>query len=707
MFSKSRRRLIVYTLLALLIGCARENIADKTAIEVDLKGSNSCVTNIGGQLSKYVDGKMNREEVENFWNCINSAVTQFQSISSGDMGIDRYSPDAFRRFFKKFFIQEKPISDELLDAFMDLKQVILSGSNKVVTRGELDHLREIIMELKGVSLMLNSHMPVLLGRKKQATDAEVRAATAAARGGLGIIGAQLFQQGHKYSFVQFKNLLLALNICLNDGGNPSETFQSLLKKFKVLPAAKQLLMAGDPEFIEGKEWIHFSEVLGRIISFYVESNYSFEKNMNAGLNSSLFLDAMEVLSEQLNNSILLHQDFQIPLDEFQRLFAVMHETGVVSENFTPEALQGALNWFLRRMLGDGVHEPSAISLVHVSKLRLRLADWAMIRKPSTSILRENVTVDKFERLLADSPAMEWDELSRLVFRSVPQKEWSLESRRQIAFPFTVLNWIKDSYVGTDVDRLTLDQMNEAVAEVLPIIHSFGWLADVDNSVGGRRYYEANLFTSASNGDDYLDLTEAVRYLAFITSAYVSADHWLKTADQVCPEGRPPECVRAVGFDTSNDILSSMPVVQKLVKKWGRVRFNKYLMAAETAILGAPASDTYGVGTLLQVWQLMEYDETFMQRFDRNRNQSIDLAEATRSYSVYGTQLGARLRSKFPDLTDDDVWVFFTFLMRFGEDPFNMWGGQEAMLNWKSRRKSWVLNAQRDTLMGILAGLSKK
>jgi hypothetical protein len=58
------------------------------------------------------------------------------------------------------------------------------------------------------------------------------------------------------------------------------------------------------------------------------------------------------------------------------------------------------------------------------------------------------------------------------------------------------------------------------------------------------------------------------------------------------------------------------------------------------------------------------------------------------------------------MPQDEVQPFYTFMMKFGDTPFTMWGGPIAFNYWKWHKNEWAFEADRTTLMSILNQLSK-
>jgi hypothetical protein len=163
-------------------------------------------------------------------------------------------------------------------------------------------------------------------------------------------------------------------------------------------------------------------------------------------------------------------------------------------------------------------------------------------------------------------------------------------------------------------------------------------------------------------------------------------------------------VRRLALDPANAILTSMPRLQAELPNWGADRFLAYMQSAEVTILGRPAEGTYDVGDLLEVWQIFEYVEVFMQRFDRDDSGTIVTPEALAAYPVYGATINQLFAGGFAP--DSLVLGLFTFLLKYGNTPDQIFGGLVLFVNWQFHKDTWQIDAERDRLMEILAQLSK-
>jgi hypothetical protein len=342
---------------------------------------------------------------------------------------------------------------------------------------------------------------------------------------------------------------------------------------------------------------------------------------------------------------------------------------------------------------------------HLQALRTVLSDWQMLRKAVTGAGPYSGAVgERFKNMINASAPHEWDARGRMAFPLSPAKTWTEDGLLHMVWPFVVMSWLKDAYVPDGRPEVGDEIMEAAGLEILTTMRKFGWLTETKDTIGKKLLRESDLFTLASNGNGTIDLFEATRYLAFIASSYRAAVIWLGEAETVCG-GRASECARRVGGDLSRDILSSMPRLQNwLRQKDSDPRFVAYMKSGEETILEKVTEGEFKTADVLQVWMLFQYVETFLQRYDGDFTDTVSLPEATPAFQVYGPILGKMLSGV--GLPPEELFGFFTFMMKYGDTPFTMFGGQVLYNHWKWHRNDWAFQSERTHLMGILNQLSK-
>ncbi len=691
-----KRLFAFWFLVGILLGCAGENKPPAPAIQVHLKGDVGCLDRLGPKIKDYFSARLSDDETKSIFNCLSHAVFEFQRLTTGTLENGAYTPESVFRFLKTHFFKELQLSPELSSDLMALKKILLSGAIDRIEKEKLTELRVLLDQLKGIALDLRPHIPILLGARV-GTDQEREIAVQKLGRNLVLIGAWLQRQGEPLPFHQIQRALANLKTLFD--GSSGGLISDLERKISLLPYLKLIALAGQSDRIESDKWMAFFEAVGHGLGAFLHFRVFFQEDLNSALVRRAVPQSVLSLVRLFNLSNSHHPN-GVPIELWDRLFMELESVELVGEG-KAAAFQSTLRWMLSRGFSEDRNEVRSLTPEHVERMQDVALTWLALLNPGEGPMGKDEGA--FARVLSASAPMAWDAQGRLEHRRPGPADWSISARRRMVWPFVILNWLRRAYVG-DRDHLTPSDMDVAVAEVLPILQSFGWLKDTKLTIGRRLLREADLFTSASNGDLLLDLNEAVRYLVFVASGFRSAEIWMTEAARHCGPEPQVNCVRRIATRADSDILSSMPHLRSVVLSRPEF-FITYMKQGEEIVFGkvAPQLSTLDI---LQVWQIFQYVEMFLRLYDVSENELISLDEALAAYPIYGPTLNSLFSPPGHPLPEQDLLAFFTFMMKYGDTP-EMFGGQVLFNHWKWRPNEWSLSADRSILMGILNQLSKR
>lgn len=691
MFTDHYKQIISILSLSVLCACAKENINQNKPVQVSLKESGDCLTTISDKMIRFKKGELSDSQVASFWSCMQTAVSDYQRLTAGDQPDGSYTPFAIRRFLQRYFFKTQAIDDQLLLNLMEMKRVLLGGSSQSVGREEIMKLLDLFELLKNISLDLNPHMRLIFAPAENEPVTDIRRAGLAVEVALQKIGKWLGQRNEEYTFSQMQALARSLG---------DDSFVA------TLASAKQILLSGPADRVLGREWGPLCEALGKGGHGLVVLLSAFQSDLNSVLSGESVPYAGRLLVEVLKNANQRHLERRIPLSEWHGLFLAVEQAGWIGQPFTADNMSQALQWFIDRTLAQGKSAPAeALSAEHLGTMERVFSDWSMLLKAAHGEGNwDGVVGNRFQQMLGAGLPQEWDSKGRMAFSENPPLAWSSEAKIRMVWPFIIMSWLKDAFVSQEVTELTEEQMGEAGLEILRVMRLFGWLTTTNDSIGKQLLREGDLFTLASNGNGRIDLFEASRYLAFIASSFRSAEIWLNLAQEHCGN-REAACVRRLGADLSQDVLSSMPLLKIwLGKKDSEKKFTNYVKSAEEVILGKVVKGEFATADLLQVWMIFQYVETFLRRYDLDHSGTVNLRESESAFVVFGPILGKMLASV--GLPPQEVFGFFTFMMKYGDTPFTLFGGQILYNHWTWHPQEWAFESERNHLMGILNQLSK-
>lgn len=676
----------------LLLGCAGEQEDSNGPLRPRLKPMGDCLTSFSTRVHQFVEGELSDRQVEEFWGCTKNAVREYRRLTAGEQQPDSYSPEAMGRFFREYL--DVDLGEGLLASMMEVKRVFLSGDSSRLTWEEIDRLLEFLDELKSFSLEIRPHVKVIFGDRQEVSPQEVRAAALAMDRGMNRIGRWLEQRQQPYSFEDLRQLLHRIRTDLKGGSAQSVLIEKLERAIPAIKPAKRIFISGDQEQIAGHEWLEVMHMFSQSFAIYLNARYAAEREINSALSGPFLPEAAVHVSGLLRYALDQRSSREIALTEFHALFEQVEKVGFLPSSMSAQALKKALDWLVMRPLGFG--KPSfSLNLKHLAMLDSQMQSWKrLFDNPFDGA--------GFDEVVAASAPILWDDQGRMFFGQALSAFWTIDQRRKLVWNYILMDWLRRAYVGKK-SFMVEDEAFLATSELMPIFHSFGLFLKTDATIGKRMVREVDVFTQASNGNLQITVPEAVRYLALVVSAYRSAEIWLELADRHCPN-RAAECVRRVAILSGSEVLASMPRLRAKLEGRPPEEFVAYMNKAEETILKEVLRTPFGLSELTQVWMIFQYVETFLGRFDGDGNQLVFLNESLDAYKVYGPTLTKLL--SFASLPDDEILAFFTFMMKYGDTPFTMFGGQVLFTNWKWQRNDWQFQADRNILMAILNQLSK-
>lgn len=702
MFSKGVNKICLALALSVAVAsCSEERRPPDTEFEVKLE-KGECVARIDDQFKDYAEGRMSKAGVEAFWNCMADTMVDFQRLTSGEGdGGDKYSANGLRLFLHTF-TGGRILSTPLMNSIMEIKRVLLSGTIQHLTDAELQDLQNLLVELKGITVDLQPYAKLIFAENlPNATEAEVAQAGQALAMAAKRLGAWLDRHKQAYRVEHLEKLFSSLADWMEADSDSRETVAKIGRLAPAIGVAKRILISGSAKEFEGENWVTLTQMLGQAGRLLVDFRHAFKNDLNSGMVTGLMPHALTVATAILENAIR-KRGGPLPFSDFEDLFKKIEDSQALGKEFTLKSLKPAFEWLVIRGFGDGA-VTDKLTMDHLARLRRHQTVWDQTLKRVNGMpVPDFPEWQEFEGVLNRSVPLNWDSEGRMqIVRNGPST-WTQPNMRRMVWPFAILHWLKEAYVGAGT-TLTEAQMMDAVKEVLPMLQNFGWLGHSKLSIGKRLVREADLFIFPSNGDSLLDLPEAAHYLAMVASNFRMAEVWLEDAQSVCL-GKESSCVRKAALSPDSRAFEPMPELRATIMAQPADNFVKYMRLAEETILGKVVSGEYGTGDLLQVLQLLQYVDIFLTFYDVDQTQKINLNESLVAYQKYGPTL-ARLVGG-GRLPPDEILAFYTFMMKYGETPATMLGGDLYFVNWKLKRNDWAFEAERPVLLGILNALSK-
>lgn len=712
---------------------------------IDFKGKD-CMNDLAPKITRFMDGDLPESEWNGVWDCTNESLDTFVRFIDGSTP-EGYTSHDVKMLLSNFLITNREVSDDLVSGLLSLKASIAGGDPGVVTRKQIDFLKELLQQVKRESGVL---LPLLKARKSDPTPANlIRLGDAIAA--LGSKIADTVDRGGNRDFPREEadklvNELERMNVAII----PREWIP-------VAFAAKQFLFAGSSASIEGPIWgelIRTGSKAGGLalavqtlsmsaVTSRSQDNLDFRNDIAARVYSILSdglsrhggevsLDVLDGLIDSLPDSLLsikTRDGEGHVVDRGVAKAALRPFLGNMLQNpsstgMTQDSIDLIYSLFLKWSNGDKHLQRiyTQFSLDRVGETAERFATAAAFYQGQ---LDEGgrIEVHRLARLALDYKPLFFGDDDQITF--IPMNEHSLHNLRTIHWMNLVAEHLLYSY-GSHGNRTIADlpDLERLVADFLDIGFEFRIL---DKNIPGqakKRFVEADMFTFVSNGNDRLDVKEITYYLAYLVSTFNMGQRVRDSIDQDCRITNGPEagsdpiqwpkqdasCFIRVYFQRAMMFWGNLPNFRTYYSGSSqdeRNRINENIVAAGRLIQGRSwigSFDTQGMGAVIH------YIESLFTRFDKNSDQKLDLDETLTSYPMFKPVFQKIMKErglptdcgKFCDFLAKSI---FTYTVKHGKEPstkfpevlkFVGWFGEGAL-----NERWWNVDASRARLYMII------
>ncbi|WP_413612291.1 hypothetical protein [Bdellovibrio sp. HCB-110] len=267
MFSKTylKRGLSVLALsFFVLTGCDSKVGEEPPPPDSQEFSGTQCLSEATPVVKAFVQGDAKKEDLEDAWDCIGSAVEKFKRYVRG-RSADRYTPQELATFLEKNFLdpEKNPkISSGLQTEFMKLKLVFVGGSPEYITRAEIDKLIVLIKSFREMTVNLNPYMKVLSlnwavsdTNKLQLDVRYFEDANKEIQNAARLLASLIEKNGQGYKLSDFVLLMEEMSDFFGESWDFPKT---ITKYMPVIQKVKKALAGGNEDIITPNEWRRFS-----------------------------------------------------------------------------------------------------------------------------------------------------------------------------------------------------------------------------------------------------------------------------------------------------------------------------------------------------------------------------------------------------------------------------------------------------------------
>lgn len=731
MFSKIRtsRYCILGLLIALplLCSCAEESQPADEPVIIELSGgSTQCLSDISDTFVRYVHGDLPESELREFWRCTREAVQMFLDLTRGRQNTESYSKNEVKTFLEDYFLGDLVLSPELVTEFMYVKRLFVAGSLENVSRTELVQTKAILTRFEELTVRLRPYMRLIFlgldspGRIQPSVQEVEQAEQVLLEVGSGL-GTLLEGSRQEYTLENLKALAQEIGKVLQSQ-SPSEPLPSWLEYLPLLTEIKNLLVV-ETEDSPSDNWTQFFTVGADLIGAFIRYRFFIEPNdwkQGPGFEQMhLLVLRMETLIRQ---ALEMRPSKAYSPREFVSLAESLSRLKVLPEEVTPDVIESVFEVLVQRFLKDGASDRLEFNLNHLSQLRSEYWRWhsaqVYLQERDADIQGElnlNPAIEEMRRVLEGPWALRRDEQGRLVFDFSQHSDlasMSILNLQRAAIRLLIRGYAEDPQRRETLAGLSKEELQLAAEELYLLGEAFGLFSNNDTSIASRIFLEGNLFMPRANGDQILSFEEGVEYFSFVLSGLSVSGLIFDELKAVCPSRENDggtkisiDCFRTKVSEQRHRYLENMPHLIRYLDSGTSDLWTSLELNLERALRGPDLSQPISRSEILEMWVLLQYVETFFGRFDANGSTTVNVEEALASFPVFEPILTELLGGFFAG--EGEILAFFTFMMRYGETPFNAkWGGELKFLHWKWHRHQWSFEANRLRILSILAELNE-
>lgn len=671
------KKLIVASFL-ILVGCSKGSVP---ANELNLTfGSTDCVKGMSQRFGDFFAGKPNAADIHSNWMCVSQVVSDFVRLNKSDV----FQKDDLKIFLADHFFKSG-LSDQAVLSTMKVKQLLVGGAGESISKDEISILLNKVSELDSITATLAPHMRVLFGDGDVAvSDAQWDQSFAVFSEQLPRLSALLSAANKNFFFSDAQTFIQAWADQLKLASD--SPFRKIADAMPLLAKAKTLLVAGADDRVRPPEWNSLFQQIDLGFSTYRTAKRLIDlhpDDVSLALREPRLQGVVQNLITILKVSTLAQKNKQLKLNDINDFLTQLESKGYLPASITAAKAEIALQFLIDKIFAAPGATADALDVARLAEMQKFVDRWNTIKTAYES--GQVASVPEFAQVIqvANWP-LGLDSSGRI---QIPPSVASLQP--EYVPLFTVLEWLGSKWGTWPLSR---DTFHAIVADALNVLHAFNWLSSTDDTISVRLLREANLFMPSANGNMQLERAEAFQYALFALSSYRSSHQLSKLAKDKCQD-TDFACYQSILLANRQTVLSNIPALNAWLGNDPR-RFQDF-----TASLNVISGTTY-----LMEFMVINYIETFMQRFDQNGDGLINLNEAMAAYPIYGPVLTEML-AKY-NIDASEIQALYTFMFNYGATPFSMFGGSVRYLYWKWNLSSWSFSADRKTLASILAELAK-
>lgn len=727
----SRSLVVVLGALTLTFGvsCTDYLKGEKSKPEViELNNSKlQCLEKLPQQIKDFSEGIAKDSDLGSGIGCMQEALTYFKERTVGSVK-DGYTSQDMRSFFGKYFLKQNNVSPELANDLMRLKQALLGGSDRYISKGEIERLVDLLTEFKRELILVSPHVKNLTLRQSQFDEAQFNEAIKVFRTSLHRLFLKTELVRSEYSFNEAKSLFSGIADFVT-GDQPFALYVQASDLLPLVENIKVILLGVDAQLLTANDWSRAVDVFVDLYHLLLKSGYTLRGVQTADARSTKhYTDLAQTLIQLLENSPRMQREGYILLKDIDTLVADVNSRGWLPIKVSNKSLQETYRVILARMLDSERRGDSralfGLQLKHLKALKSELNSFALIQDfvnqvtakmpvipykslvglaglykaegKAQKISSDDVMEQKmlkagwehFVRLLAQPHPMHFDSSGRVTIRysqNLVEYNWASLTRFNVMVSLSRL--LVMGYADSGGPFETMSLLKDDSRKINGLAQ---WYADFDSlgvelkafdprskNSGSRSFLEASLFTPAGDGDERLNVVESFEFVSILLSGGLGTSSLIQQSlDQSgcqLPEQRDvfdfakynEECAKRVLRREFHKYFSNLPNMAGWVRMLNQNDWDEfYGNLLAVARVSNPKEGMVEVADIRTAVMILHYTESLMTIYDADRSQALNSSEI-RTASV---RFMGFLRNMSPGTGDENLAAAFAYLVLKGEKP---------------------------------------
>lgn len=718
-------------------------------------GGTDCIEHSLPKIERYFKGDATAQETHESWSCLSLALEVFsENVKGQNKGY--YTPEELRTFLQTYFLGNIKLTDRFLEEAFRLKQIILGGDRRQLTKAEIVRAQDAIQLLRGETVRLLPHLKIVLRTaapgSPEASSENIQAAKASLNEMTGVLGQIFDYTDNVYTQEHAKALLQELQALFAQSGSswtgPAVAIQHLDTFF----VFKSFLLEGTDTVIFHKEWGKILGLVSQLYGSYLQYEYLVRpaadilhglglKNFNILLN-----EGFAVLQNAIDNKSLK----VIQFETMDRVVEQLYFLKVIDPDFMQD---NTLKGLFRTVIGKVYHP--AVNGVRPIAGGLDTATLDLMRKDFYGFAEMQSIYDvinteaeasgtplTYQKLKDTWPAKgtradHLNQIRTLLNQRKPQM-WDDEFRvvyddNAFKLPmtpvkFTEMNWrrmliyiLARGYAetGEAVETSGLRPVEDFQAlywDFRLLAHELEFLDKNDTNIWKSTAEESMIFFLGSDGKLPVSIAEGYDFLGLALAAGKISTPIFKEMRDQCKHtgaidafGAPlvdVECYRKMLISNFTKYFAPLPGWATAVSKLTPDKLERFQLNLEYVTLdnrdhlelGVKSGD---IGTTASVFQ---YGESIFWRFDTSKDGKLNLDESLEAFPIFHDFL-ADAAKEDGVTSESDLKALFTYLLRYKRTPQTILQKAE-FLWWKLNKGSWKYEVSRTDVIDIIAAMKK-